>query len=158
MQSILFSIENSTDIAQLNDIEDEINESNLFENRKYVESKKKNNKESLSQPLKFNIEGFTVLVGKNNKQNDLLTLKIANRSDLWFHVQNIQGSHVILKTENKSVPEQVILECARLATKNSKAKHSKNVTVDYCPVKNVKKPSGAKPGMVIYNNYKTVIV
>ena len=76
---------------------------------------------------------------------DMLTLRIANKQDLWFHVQNVQGSHVILKVENKDVPENVILRCAQIAMQNSKAKDSTNVSVDYCQVKNVKKPSGSKP-------------
>ena len=144
IQSILFSIEDATDIAQLNDIEDEINDSSLFEVKSRT-SNKKESKDNHSNPLEFNVEGFTVLVGKSNKQNDFLTLKIATRDDLWFHVQKIQGSHVILKSGGKATPESVILECAKLAVKNSKAKNSKNVAVDYCPVKNVKKPSGSKP-------------
>ena len=77
---------------------------------------------------------------------------------MWFHVQGVQGSHVILKTENKTIPNSVILECAKLAVKNSKAKNSIHVAVDYCFVKNVKKPSGARPGMVLYNDYKTIII
>lgn len=147
IQSILFSIESSTTIEELNDIESEINESDIFALVKNIKKKKveKSEEDNYSRPIKYNIDGFDVLVGKNNKQNDLLTLRIASRQDLWFHVQNIQGSHVILKTENRSIPDSVILKCAKLAAQNSKAKNSTNVAVDYCPVKNIKKPSGARP-------------
>lgn len=156
MQSLLFSIENSSSIQELEDISFEMEETNLFGFKK--QNNTKNKVEAKSKPLEYNINGFTVLVGKNNKQNDLLTLKIANKQDIWFHVQNIQGSHVILKTEGNNVPDEVVLKCATLAKENSKAKNSTHVSVDYCPVKNVKKPSGARPGMVIYQNYKTIIV
>ena len=160
IQSILFSIENSTTIQELEDIANEINESDILDTNHNHNSQfpKKSKVEIKSSPLEFNIDGFTVLVGKNNKQNDTLTLKIANRQDIWFHVQNIQGSHVILKTENKHVPDNVIFKCATLAAQNSKAKNSSHVAVDYCLVKNVKKPSGTRPGMVIYNNFKTVTI
>lgn len=155
LQSLLFSIENSTCLQELEDIFLEMEESNLFSFKKQLNIKKSENK---STPLEFSIDGFTVLAGKNNKQNDFLTLKIAKKEDIWFHVQNIQGSHVILKTEGKEIPNSVILKCAKIAIENSKAKNSTHVSVDYCPVKNVKKPSGSRPGMVIYQNYKTIII
>lgn len=155
LQSLLFSIENSTCLQELEDIFLEMEETNLFGLRKQVNTKKSENK---STPLEFNIDGFTVFAGKNNKQNDFLTLKTAKKEDIWFHVQNIQGSHVILKTEGKKISNSVILKCAKIAIENSKAKNSTHVSVDYCPVKNVKKPSGSRPGMVIYQNYKTIIV
>ena len=161
VQSVLFSIENATCLEELNDIENELDESSIFDVKFKNQNNNSNKKKALenqSKPVEFNIDGFTVLIGKNNKQNDLLTLKIASKTDLWFHVQKTQGSHVILKCESKKVPENIILECANLARIYSKAKESKNVAVDYCPVKNVKKPSGAKPGMVIYNDYKTIII
>ena len=104
-------------------------------------------------------DGFSVLVGKNNKQNDFLTLKLAKNADLWFHTKDIHGSHVILRYEHgKEFSDTAILEAARLAAKYSKAKHSQNVPVDYTLVKYVKKPSGAAPGMVIYTDNQTVYV
>lgn len=157
IQSILFSIETSNTLQELEEIASEMEETELFGNHAKAKPQKKNEK-SKSEPFEFVIDGYTVLAGKNNKQNDLLTLKIANKQDLWFHTQNIQGSHVILKTEGKIVPDEMILKCAQIAVQNSKAKNSTHVAVDYCPVKNVKKPSGSKPGMVIYQNYKTIIV
>ena len=142
IQSILFSIENSSDIDDLEGISSEINESGLLNTKKNEKNKKS---ESQSFPIEFNIDGYTVLVGKNNKQNDFLTFKIANRQDIWFHVQNTQGCHVVLKSNGKPITEKIILKCANFAVQNSKAKNSTNVPVDYCPVKNIKKPSGSKP-------------
>ena len=118
---------------------------------------KNNKKTNKSSPKKYIINGFTVYVGKNNKQNDLLT-KSANKEDMWFHTQKIHGSHVILKTEGKKVDFDTILKCAKLAAQNSKAKNSSNVPVDYTFVKYVRKPSGSKPGLAIYTNYKTIFV
>lgn len=155
LESILFSIENSKTYSDLEEIEKEMIDSKIFKiQQKSFPSKK----QDASEPLKFEFQGFTILVGKNNKQNDMLTLKIANRNDLWFHTQKIQGSHIILKTESKPVPDEVITYCARIAKENSKAKNSVNVPVDYCTVKHIKKPAGSKPGMVIYREFKTIIV
>ena len=103
-------------------------------------------------------DGFTVLVGRNNRQNDLLTLKTASKTDLWFHTKDIHGSHVILKTDGRQPGEKALLEAARLAAYHSKARESSNVPVDYTLVKYVSKPAGAKPGMVIYVNNKTLYV
>ena len=97
-------------------------------------------------------------MGRNNKQNDKLTLKEAAKLDLWLHTHEIPGSHVILETAGKEPSEQTILEAAQLAAYHSKAKESAQVPVDYCLVKFVKKPVGAKPGKVIFSNYKTVYV
>ncbi len=102
--------------------------------------------------------GFEVLVGRNNRQNDQLTLGRASAGDLWFHVKNIPGSHTVLVTQGKEVPEEDILEVAALAALHSKAAASSQVPVDFTEVRYVKKPAGAKPGMVIYDKYKTVFV
>jgi predicted ribosome quality control (RQC) complex YloA/Tae2 family protein len=110
----------------------------------------------VSEPLKFNMNNIEILVGKNNIQNDRLTLKIAKKSDTWLHTKQIHGSHVIIRSE--TVPDDVLEYAAKLAVEHSKAKGSKNVQVDYTLVKNVHKPSGAKPGMVIYTDYKTVVI
>lgn len=97
-----------------------------------------------------------IYVGKNNNQNDFLTTKFANKKDLWFHTQNIPSSHVILKCEN--ITDELVLKAARITAEHSKAKDSSKVVVDYCPIKNVKKPRNAKAGFVVYNDYKTIIV
>lgn len=102
--------------------------------------------------------GFRVLVGKNNTENDLLTTKIAEKRDVWFHTKNIPGSHVIVITEGKPLDDETVLFAATLAATFSKAADSDKVAVDFTEVKNVKKPNGAKPGMVIYLTNKTVFV
>jgi len=112
-----------------------------------------------SEPLKFrSSEGFDILVGRNNKQNDQLTLKTAKATDIWLHTKDIAGSHVIIKAEGREAPEQTIFEAAQLAAYHSKARESSQVPVDYTAVKFVKKPAGAKPGMVIFTNNKTLYV
>jgi hypothetical protein len=103
-------------------------------------------------------EGYKILVGKNNRQNDYLTTVLANKGDLWFHTKNIPGSHVIVFCDGNEVSDETILKAATLAAQNSKAADSAQVPVDYTPVKFVKKPNGAKPGMVIYTTNKTVYI
>lgn len=118
----------------------------------------KKGQNSLS-PLHFeSSEGYQIFVGRNNMMNDRLTLKTAADSDMWFHVKDTAGSHVIVKNDGRGFSDTVIREAALLAAHNSKARSSSNVAVDYTAVKNVKKPNGAKPGMVIYENYKTEYV
>ena len=103
-------------------------------------------------------DGFKILAGRNNKQNDKLTLKTAAKQDIWLHTHNIAGSHVIIVTNGETPPETTIKEAAVIAALKSKAKDSSQVPVDYCLRKFVKKPVGAKPGMVIFINNKTVYV
>ena len=128
----------------------------------YVRRKagKKNQKQpALSAPLKFRTsDGFTVLVGRNNRQNDKLTMKDANNNDIWFHTKNIPGSHTVLVTDGKAPTETAMEEAAVLAAQHSRAKDSAQVPVDYTQIRYVSKPQGAKPGMVIYVQYKTVYV
>ena len=128
----------------------------------YVRRKagKKNQKQpALSAPLKFKTsDGFTVLVGRNNRQNDKLTMKDANNNDIWFHTKNIPGSHTVLVTDGKAPTETAMEEAAVLAAQHSRAKDSAQVPVDYTQIRYVSKPQGAKPGMVIYVQYKTVYV
>ncbi len=120
---------------------------------------KKEKPAAVSAPMKFTTsDGFTVLVGRNNRQNDKLTLKTANNNDIWFHTKNIPGSHTVLVTEGKSPTETAMTEAAQLAALHSRAKDSAQVPVDYTQIRNVSKPVGAKPGMVIYVNYKTIYV
>lgn len=103
-------------------------------------------------------DGYTILLGRNNKQNDKLTLKTASKTDIWLHTHNIPGSHAIIVTNGETPPDSTIQEAAIIAAVNSKAKDSSQVPVDYCLVKFVKKPVGAKPGMVIFTNNKTLYV
>ena len=110
-------------------------------------------------PLKFrSSDGFPILVGRNNRQNDRLTMKQASNNDVWFHTKNIPGSHTILVTEGRAPTETALREAALLAAWHSRGRESSQVPVDYTQVRNVSKPNGAKPGMVIYVSYNTVYV
>jgi len=121
--------------------------------------KKKRMKTQPTKPMEFtSSEGFTILVGRNNRQNDELTLKQSVKSDLWLHVQKLHGSHVIIRCEGRTPGDDTITEAAQLAAWYSQARESQNVPVDVTPVKQIKKPVGAKPGMVIYHEYRTVNV
>jgi predicted ribosome quality control (RQC) complex YloA/Tae2 family protein len=106
----------------------------------------------------YSDDGFMILVGRNNRQNDQLTLKQASKQDLWLHTQNIPGSHVILVTDGRTPSETAIRQAAVLAAFHSKARDSAQVPIDFCKVKFVKKPAGAKPGMVIFSNQQTLYV
>lgn len=114
---------------------------------------------SPSRPMEFrSTSGLSILVGKNNMQNDALTLKTALKSDLWLHVQKMPGSHVILRCEGQTPDAQSIFEAASLAAYYSSGREGQNVPVDYTQVRYVKKPSGARPGMVVYTPYQTAYV
>ena len=154
LESTLLAVENSSSLEDLSAIRAEL------ENEGYIKKQntsKQDNKQK-NEPLHFiSSDGFDIYVGKNNTQNDFLTLKFANSQDIWFHTKNIHGSHTIIKLGiNKDVPKSTMLEAAQLAAFYSKARQSSKVPVDYTQIKNVKKPSGAKPGMVIYENYNTI--
>lgn len=166
LESIVYELETSSTLEEVTQIFDEISENVIFKNTiplqqkksKLKKSKFTKNKEVTFNPIKYTFDDITVLVGRNNKENDYLTLKLALKNDIWFHVKSMSGSHVILKTSNKMINDEILYKCAKLAVEHSKAKNSSNVPVDFCLVKNVKKPNGAKPGMVIYNNNKTIYV
>ncbi len=126
----------------------------------YVRGARMKGKVPKSQPpIEYvSSDGYKILVGRNNKQNDKLTLKDSEKLDMWLHTQNIPGSHVIIRTCGEEIPMETIIEAASLAAYHSKAQTSSQVPVDYCLVKYVKKPAGAKPGMVIFSNQHTVYV
>ncbi len=110
-------------------------------------------------PLRYrSSDGFVILSGRNNLQNERLTLRESRGGDIWFHVQKIAGSHTVLLTEGMEVPNRSLTEAAVIAAFNSKARHSSKVPVDYTTIKNVKKQPGGKPGMVIYESFRTAIV
>lgn len=141
---------------ELTEIRQELVDEGYLKNRN---PKGRNKALKLLPPKEYtSSDGFTIYVGRNNKQNDKLTLKTAKNYDMWLHTKDIPGSHVIIVSDNREITDTAILEAASLAAYNSKAKESDNVPVDYTIVKNVSKPSGAKPGMVIYVNNKTVYV
>lgn len=154
LENVLNSLDNCTEIVELEEIKEEL----IMEG--YLKGKLPKNKTSKSSKPHHYIssDGFHIYVGKNNKQNDVLTLKTARKNDLWLHAQKMPGSHVIVRVENKPIPESTLLEAAMLAAYYSKGKNSNNVPIDYTEKKNVKKPKDAKAGMVIYENYKTIFV
>lgn len=119
----------------------------------------KKGKETKLAPKRYRSDdGFLILVGRNNVQNDQLTLKDARGRDVWFHTKNIPGSHTIVVSDGQEVPDSTLNQAAIIAAANSKAADSAQVPVDYTLIKNVKKPRGTKPGMVIYVNYQTAYV
>ena len=126
--------------------------------RKKGSAAKKGKEPKLAPKRYRSDDGFTILVGRNNIQNDQLTLKEARGRDYWFHTKNIPGSHTIVVSGGQEVPDSTLHQAAILAAVNSKAAESSQVPVDYTLIKNVKKPRGAKPGMVIYVSYQTAYV
>ena len=127
----------------------------------YVRSadRRRQQKQPASRPMRFrSSDGFEILVGRNNRQNDQLSLKTARRDDLWLHIQKFHGTHVIVCCAGAPVPDGTITEAAMLAAWYSQAREGQNVPVDVTQVRNLRKPNGAKPGMVVYDRYRTVIV
>ena len=149
------SINRSSTLSDLQEIREELEETGYI--KKTQGKRKKGNSNSAFKEYTSE-EGYRILVGKNNKQNDLITTQIASKLDLWFHTKDIAGSHVLVMSGGKEVSDQTVLQAATLAAKNSKAAASSKVAVDYTPIKFVKKPNGAKPGMVIYTTNKTIFV
>lgn len=152
LQSVFTNIKNAETYEEIEEIKKELIETG------YIKFSKKNSskKSKVSKPLHFvSSDGIDIFVGKNNYQNDYLTLKFADKRDIWMHTKNIPGSHVIVKNSGK-IPDKTLEEAAALAAYYSKAKHSNIAEVDYTEVRNIKKPSGAKPGMVIYYTNKTI--
>lgn len=156
LESSITFIENAASISELEELRNELEETGFVKRHRAKNSKPPRFK---AAPHKYETsDGFTVLVGRNNKENDVLTLELASKGDYWLHTKDIPGSHVILRTEGREVSETAIYEAARLAALYSKAKNSENVPVDYVPIRYVKKPGGAKPGKVIFTHNRTVYV
>ncbi|MFA5524840.1 MAG: NFACT RNA binding domain-containing protein [Tissierellales bacterium] len=159
LDNILISLDNCTELKEVEEIREELIDEGYVKKSSLKTKKKVKEKEVTSSPHHFiSSDGYDIFVGKNNKQNDYLTLKLSSKEDTWMHTKNIPGSHVIIKSKNGHVSETTIVESAILAAYHSKAKLSSNVPVDYTERKNVKKPSSAKPGMVIYDFYNTIYV
>ena len=152
--TVLDSISRSSTLVEISEIRAELQDAGYI---KKIAVKRKNTalprfKEYVSE------EGYRILVGKNNTQNDYITTRLASKGDMWFHVKNIPGSHVVVFCGGEDLSDNTLLFAAKLAAENSNAANSSNVPVDYTPVKFVKKPAGAKPGMVIYTTNQTVYV
>ena len=153
LDSVLTFIDNAEKVTDLDDIREELVENGVLRRRNLKEKQKKHK----IQPTEyFTSTGKRILVGRNNRENDILTFKTASSRDIWMHTKDIPGSHVILFTEGEEPEEKEIFEAASIAAYHSKAKLSGNVPVDYVKVKYVKKPNGAKPGFVIFTNNNTV--
>ena len=154
-ESLFYEIYTQKYIEDLEEIKLELTEQGI------IKKSTKKQKEIPSKPLEFDISNYKVLIGKNNIQNDNLTFHTASKTDIWFHVKNAPGSHTILRLNNTNIDNvsyETLSIVASLAAYHSKLKNSPKVEVDYTLVKNVKKIPGAKPGMVIYENYKTLYV
>ncbi len=155
LESVLAEIAQAETEQDFLDIRSELREGGFFKKQ----GKGKKEKTRAAAPWEFRTSsGLRVQVGRNNRQNDKLTLKDADRRDLWLHTQKIHGSHVILHCAGQAPAEEDVAEAAMLAAWFSQARESGNVPVDYTEVRNVKKPAGGRPGMVIYNTYRTVHV
>jgi len=157
LDSVFESLSLAQNERDLNEIRAELADQGYAKRQR--NAKKSQKAPAVSAPLKFTTsEGFTVFVGRNNRQNDKLTMKDSNNNDIWFHTKNIPGSHTVLVTDGRQPTDKAMEEAAILAAKYSRAKDSSQVPVDYTQIRHVFKPQGAKPGMVNYVNYKTVFV
>ena len=159
LDSVLQMISLSEGDRDLQEIRQELMDNGYLKQHRRKMTAKGKQKIIRSKPMEFRSSaGLTILVGKNNSQNDQLTLKEADKRDIWLHTQKIHGSHVILKTDGGEPDERSLNEAAMLAAWFSQGRESGQVPVDYTPVRYVKKPAGAKPGCVIYNTYHTLYV
>ena len=155
LDTVLDNLSRAETEREISEIRDEL------EKGGYLKTKKGNKlkKEKPLPPLEFiSSDGFKILVGRNNVQNDILTLKTAKNYDMWLHIQKYAGSHTIIIADKKEITDAAIYEAACIAAYYSKAQNSSSVAIDYTLVRNVKKPVGAKPGKVIYDTYNTIYV
>ena len=157
LETVFDELSRASGENELLEIREELVQEGYLKNRAGTRRQGRMVKES--PPHRFlSSDGFEILVGRNNRQNDKLTLKIAAKNDIWLHTRNIPGAHVIIRAGALKVPNSTVTQAAILAALHSHAGKSAQVPVDYTFVKNVKKPSGAKPGMVIYEDFKTAFV
>lgn len=155
LESVLDEISRADTDSEISAIRMELSDAGYIKN---IKGKKQKQPKELP-PLEFRTsDGFRVLVGRNNVQNDKLSLKVASKSDMWLHTQKIPGSHVIIFGDGRDISDEAIEEAAVIAAYHSKARDSSLVPVDYTRVKALKKPNGAKAGMVIYHEYYSIIV
>ena len=155
LESVQESLSRAKTLADVSEIREELSTEGYI---RHV-AKSRNRKKPQPQLMEYTSkEGYRIIVGKNNVQNDYLTCTLASKGDMWFHTKNIHGSHVVVLCSGQPLSDETIIFAASLAAKNSKAATSSNVPVDYTPIKYVKKPNGAKAGMVIYTTNKTVFV
>ena len=161
LESVVQNIERADSVPLLEAIRDELEDTGYVRRRAKASQRKR--KKEKPEPIRYELsDGTVALVGRNNTENDWLTMKNASKTDVWFHTKDIPGSHVIIKLEDgrrvDDLSAELIYEAASIAAYHSKAKVSDNVPVDYVPVRYIKKPHGAKPGMVIFTHNQTVYV
>ena len=155
LQSVLEELNRAQTEAELEEIRQELQSGGYLK----ADSGKKKMKQSKLPPMRFvSTDGYPIYVGRNNRQNDELTFKSARKDDIWCHATKVHGSHVIIVCNGTTPPDDTITQAAQLAAHYSEAVGGQNLPVDVTPVKQVKKLPGAKPGMVIYHSYRTVIV
>ena len=156
LESVAEALNHSHDAADLSQIREELAAQGLL---KKSPAKSKKQREQKAKPLHYlSSDGYDIFVGKNNAQNDELTLRFASPDDIWLHTKSIPGSHVILRAKNGRVSDTALEEAATLAAFYSKGRGASLVPVDYCPRKQVHKPRGGKPGMVVYEGHRTAHV
>lgn len=144
--------------ADVDEIRAELSESGYMKKNQSKKNPKKPKTYSPKIPSVVSADGFTIYIGKNNLQNDYLTLRMSDKRDIWFHTKEYPGSHVVVAANGEKVPDSTLNEAAEIAAKNSKAGTGGLVAVDYTEIKNVKKQPGGKPGMVVYITYKTAYI
>lgn len=158
--SLINSLENVSSISEIEEIREEMRQTGYLKSTE--KANKANKKAALQQPSlphKLVLDSWLIYFGKNNRQNDLLTMKMAKSEDLWFHTKDIPGSHVIIKNpHNNPIPTKIIEKAALIAAHHSQARYSTKVPVDYTKRQNVWKPQGAKPGFVLYEKQRTLYV
>ena len=155
LRSVLEELDRAETDAELEEIRRELQDGGYLRR----DSGKKKIKQAKLPPLRFeSTDGYPIYVGRNNRQNEELTFRLARKDDLWFHAQKVHGSHVIISCGGTQPPDDTVTQAAQLAAYYAETAGGQNIPVDVTPVKQVKKPPNAKPGMVIYHTYRTVIV
>ena len=155
LQSVLEELSRAESEQEIEEIRQELHAGGYVR----LDASKKRMRQSKLSPMRFeSTDGYPIYVGRNNRQNDELTFKLARKDDIWLHAQKVHGSHVIISCGGTKPPDDTVTQAAQLAAYYSESKGGQNISVDVTPVKQVKKLSGAKPGMVIYHTYNTVIV
>ena len=155
LQSVLEELDRAETDLELEEIRQELHAGGYVR----LDSAKKRMKQGRLAPMRFeSTDGYPIYVGRNNRQNDELTFRLARKDDIWLHAQKVHGSHVIISCGGTKPPDDTVTQAAQLAAYYSESKGGQNISVDMTPVKQVKKLSGAKPGMVIYHTYNTIFV
>ena len=154
LQSVLEELNRATTEQELEEIRQELHAGGYVK----AESGKRKVKQAKTAPMRFeSTDGFPIFVGRNNRQNDELTFKMARKDDIWLHASKVHGSHVIIACAGQKVPDDTVTQAAQLAAYYAETGGGQNIPVDVTPVKQVKKIPSGKPGMVIYHTYRTVI-